>query len=153
MTVAILGAGVMGETVLSGLLRAGRPPSELLMSDRRPSRAAELRERYGVDVVSNVEAAAKADTLMLVVKPQDMPDLLDEIAPVVKPGQLVVSLAAGITTASIESAAARGCPGRPRHAQHPGSRRRGDGGHLAWARTATRRTSPRPSSCCRPPAR
>ena len=110
MTVAILGAGVMGETVVSGLLRAGRTPSELLMSDRRPSRAAELRERYGVDVVSNVEAAAKADTLMLVVKPQDMPDLLDEIAPVVKPGQLVVSLAAGITTASIESRLPEGVP-------------------------------------------
>jgi pyrroline-5-carboxylate reductase len=110
MTVAILGAGVMGETVVSGLLRAGRTPSELLMSDRRPSRAAELRERYGVDVVSNVEAAAKAETLMLVVKPQDMPDLLDEIAPVVKPGQLVVSLAAGITTASIESRLPEGVP-------------------------------------------
>ena len=51
MTVAILGAGVMGETVVSGLLRAGRKPSDLLMSERRPERAAELRERYGVDVV------------------------------------------------------------------------------------------------------
>jgi pyrroline-5-carboxylate reductase len=108
MTVAILGAGVMGETVVSGLVRAGRPPSELLMSERRPARAAELRERYGVDVVSNTEAASKADTLMLVVKPQDMPDLLDEIAPVVRRGQLVISLAAGITTASIESHLADG---------------------------------------------
>jgi pyrroline-5-carboxylate reductase len=53
--------------------------------------------------VSNIEAASKADTLMLVVKPQDMPDLLDEIAPVVRRGQLVISLAAGITTALIES--------------------------------------------------
>jgi pyrroline-5-carboxylate reductase len=110
MTVAILGAGVMGETVVSGLLRAGRSPSELLMSERRPSRATELRERYGVEVVSNFDAAAKADTLMLVVKPQDMPDLLDEIASVVRPGQLVVSLAAGITTASIESRLPDGVP-------------------------------------------
>ncbi|HSS67707.1 MAG TPA: pyrroline-5-carboxylate reductase [Nocardioidaceae bacterium] len=103
MTVAVLGAGVMGETVVSGLLRAGRPPADLLMTVRRSERGAELRERYGVDVVSNVEAAAKADTLVLVVKPQDMPDLLDEIAPAVRSGQLVMSLAAGITTASIES--------------------------------------------------
>lgn len=103
MTVAILGAGVMGETLVSGLIRAGRPPAELLLSERRPDRAAELRERYGIDVVSNVAAAAKAETLVLVVKPQDMPDLLDEIAPVVRPGKLVVSLAAGITTAHIES--------------------------------------------------
>jgi pyrroline-5-carboxylate reductase len=103
MTVAILGAGVMGETVVSGLVRSGRAPADLLLSDRRSERAAELRERYGVDVVSNVEAATKADTLMLVVKPQDMVGLLDEITPVVRQGQLVISLAAGITTALIES--------------------------------------------------
>ncbi len=101
--VAILGAGVMGETLLSGLLRAGRRPGELLITERREERATELRERYGVDVVTNVEAAAKADTLVLVVKPQDMPDLLAEIAPVVRPTQTVVSLAAGITTGFIES--------------------------------------------------
>jgi pyrroline-5-carboxylate reductase len=110
MTVAILGAGVMGETVVSGLVRAGRKPSELVMSERRPARAAELRERYGVEVVSNIDAATKADTLMLVVKPQDMPELLDEIAPVIRAGQLVISLAAGITTASIEARLPDGVP-------------------------------------------
>lgn len=103
MTVAILGAGVMGESLVSGLIRAGRPPAELLLAERRPDRAAELRERYRVDVVTNAAAASKAETLVLVVKPQDMPDLLDEIAPVVRPGQLVISLAAGITTELIES--------------------------------------------------
>ncbi|MFK4082636.1 pyrroline-5-carboxylate reductase [Kribbella sp. NPDC020789] len=101
--VAILGAGVMGETLLSGLIRAGRRPEQLLITERRAERAAELRERYGVDVVSNLDAAAKAETLVLVVKPQDMPELLAEIAPVVRPEQTVVSLAAGISTTFIES--------------------------------------------------
>jgi pyrroline-5-carboxylate reductase len=103
MTVAILGAGVMGETLLSGLIRAGRRTEDLLVGEKRSDRAAELEERYGVSTVTNVEAAQKADTLALVVKPQDMGDLLAEIAPAVRPGQLVVSLAAGITTAFIES--------------------------------------------------
>jgi pyrroline-5-carboxylate reductase len=103
MTVAILGAGVMGETLLSGLLRAGRRVDELLVGEKRRDRAAELTERYGVTVVSNLEAAQKADTLVLVVKPQDMADLLAEIAPIVRVGQLVVSLAAGITTSFLES--------------------------------------------------
>lgn len=103
MTVAIVGAGVMGETLLSGLLRAGRPVEDLVVGEKRPERAAELVERYGVTVLSNVEAAAKADTIALVVKPQDMADVLAEIAPHVRSGQLVVSLAAGITTAFIES--------------------------------------------------
>ena len=103
MTVAVLGAGVMGETVVSGLLRAGRAPEDLMMSERRAERAEELRERYGVEVVSNTSAAERAETLVLVVKPQDMADLLDEIAPIIHPGQLVISLAAGITSATIET--------------------------------------------------
>jgi pyrroline-5-carboxylate reductase len=110
MTIAVLGAGVMGESLLSGLLRAGRQPADLLLTERRPDRAQELTERYGVDVVSNVDAARKADTLVLVVKPQDMNDLLDEIATTVRPGQLVVSLAAGITSGSIEARLPDGVP-------------------------------------------
>ena len=101
--IAILGAGVMGETLLSGLIRAGRRPEELLVGERRKARAVELEDRYGVDVVGNVEAAEKADTVALVVKPQDMAELLEEISRVVRPGQLVVSLAAGITTGFIEA--------------------------------------------------
>ena len=100
---AILGAGVMGETLLSGLVRAGRRVDRLLVGEKRAERARELEERYGVAVVSNREAARKADTLALVVKPQDMGDLLDEIAGELRPGQLVVSLAAGTTTAFLES--------------------------------------------------
>ncbi len=101
--VAVLGAGVMGETLLSGLVRAGRSPQTLLVGEKRPERGEELRQRYGVEVLANREATRKADTVVVVVKPQDMGDLLEEIAPELRPGQLVVSLAAGITTAFIES--------------------------------------------------
>jgi pyrroline-5-carboxylate reductase len=100
---AIIGAGVMGETLLSGLVRSGRRVDALLVGEKRQERAAELEERYGVAVVSNLDAAAKADTVALVVKPQDMGEVLAEIAPVLRPGQLLVSLAAGITTGFIES--------------------------------------------------
>ena len=103
MSTAIIGAGVMGETLLSGLVRAGRRVDQLMVGEKRAERARELEERYGVAVVSNREAAAKADTVALVVKPQDMGDVLAEIAPDLRAGQLVVSLAAGITTAFIES--------------------------------------------------
>lgn len=99
----IIGAGVMGETLLSGLLRAGRPAESLLVGEKRPDRAKELEERYAVAVVPNVDAAARAQTVALVVKPQDMGAVLDEIAPVLRPEQLVVSLAAGITTGYVEA--------------------------------------------------
>lgn len=100
--VAVLGAGVMGETLLAGLLRSGRPAASLRISERRAARAQELRERHGVEVVDNPEAVRGAGTVVLVVKPQDVPALVAEIAPHLAPGTLVVSLAAGVTTAAIE---------------------------------------------------
>ncbi|CCH76066.1 Pyrroline-5-carboxylate reductase [Nostocoides japonicum T1-X7] len=102
-TVAIFGAGVMGETLLSGLLRSGRSAAELVVTERRPDRAAELTAKYGVRVLENAEAAEAAETLVLVVKPQDMGALVAEIAPHVHPGNVVVSLAAGITSDYLES--------------------------------------------------
>jgi len=105
---AIIGAGVMGETLLSGLVRAGRRVDNLMVGEKRPDRALELEERYGVAVVSNVDAARKADTVALVVKPQDMAAVLDEIAGELRTGQLLVSLAAGITTTFIESRVPQG---------------------------------------------
>jgi pyrroline-5-carboxylate reductase len=100
--IGILGAGQMGEALISGLLRAGRSPSGVLAVVRRPDRAAALREGYGIAVVSAAEAAKSADTLIITVKPQDMTALLDEIAPHVPADRLVISVAAGIPTSKIE---------------------------------------------------
>jgi pyrroline-5-carboxylate reductase len=100
---AILGAGVMGETVLSGLLRAGWHADQIVATDRRVERQRELTARYGIKMLENTEAVAEAETVILVVKPQDMSDLLSEIAESIKPGTLVVSLAAGVDTTFIES--------------------------------------------------
>ncbi|MBP6997134.1 MAG: pyrroline-5-carboxylate reductase [Phycicoccus sp.] len=102
-TVAIFGAGVMGETLLSGLLRAGRAPQDLVITERREDRALELTEKYGVRALGNVEAAELADTLVLVVKPQDIAGLLEQISPHIAPDNLVVCIAAGITTDFVES--------------------------------------------------
>ncbi|HXA63220.1 MAG TPA: NAD(P)-binding domain-containing protein, partial [Streptosporangiaceae bacterium] len=60
--IAILGAGKMGEALLSGVLRAGRRPAELLVTARRSERAALLHERYGVQAATNAEAAMTAGT-------------------------------------------------------------------------------------------
>ena len=108
MTIAIIGAGVMGETLLAGLLRAGHPASEIIATTRKDDQGAELRSKYGIDVVDNAAAASRADSLLLVVKPQDMRAVLEEVAPHLKPTTLVVSLAAGITTKFIESLLADG---------------------------------------------
>jgi pyrroline-5-carboxylate reductase len=108
--IAILGAGKMGEALLSGVLRAGRSASDLMVTTRREERAALLSERYGVAVVTNAEAARTANTLVLAVKPQDMAALLAELRPHVPAGRLVISIAAGITTAFIEDRLPDGVP-------------------------------------------
>jgi pyrroline-5-carboxylate reductase len=100
---AILGAGVMGETLLSGLLRSGWTADQIVATDRRVERQVEMVARYGITMQENEQAVAEADTVILVVKPQDMADLLDEIRDSVKPDTLVISLAAGVDTASIEA--------------------------------------------------
>ncbi|WP_030055670.1 MULTISPECIES: pyrroline-5-carboxylate reductase [Streptomyces] len=108
--IAFLGTGKIGEALLSGLLRAGKDPADVLVTARRPERAAELAARYGVVAVSNAEAAKLADTLILAVKPQDMGTLLEELAPYISPDRLVISAAAGIPTAWFEQRLAAGTP-------------------------------------------
>lgn len=100
--IAIIGVGKMGEALTSGILRAGRPPTEVLVAVRRRERGDELHERYGVEALTAAEAAKAAETLVLAVKPQDMAVALAEIAPCIPPARLVVSMAAGITTSFIE---------------------------------------------------
>lgn len=102
-TTAILGAGAMGESVLAGLIRSGRPLDALLVGEKRQARARELTETHGVTVVDNTTAAEQADVLVVAVKPQDVAPLLGEVAGSLRAGQLVVSLAAGVTLATLES--------------------------------------------------
>ncbi|MFE9744681.1 pyrroline-5-carboxylate reductase [Saccharothrix saharensis] len=101
-TIAVLGAGKIGEALLSGLLQGGRTADELLFTEKHPDRAAALTERYGVEGLDVPGAAQRADVLVVAVKPQDIEPLLDELSPVLKPGTLVVSLCAGLPTALYE---------------------------------------------------
>ncbi|WP_434741045.1 pyrroline-5-carboxylate reductase [Micromonospora sp. SH-82] len=97
-TVAVIGAGKIGELVLSGLLRSGWPADRLLATARRPERAEELASRYGIRVVDNHTAVETAEVLAVAVKPQDAATLLEEIGPKVPTDKLVISLCAGLPT-------------------------------------------------------
>ncbi|MGH2737516.1 MAG: pyrroline-5-carboxylate reductase family protein, partial [Actinomycetota bacterium] len=85
--VAFLGAGKMGEALVSGLIRSGgRAPEDIVVTARREERARELAERHGVEAtLSNPEAASRARTLVLTVKPQDMDALMDQVGEAVTP--------------------------------------------------------------------
>jgi pyrroline-5-carboxylate reductase len=110
--VAFLGAGKMGEALVSGLIRSrGRSAEEITVTARREERTRELQDRHGVRAtLSNREAAGWARTLVLTVKPQDMDVLLEQIRDHVTPEHLVITFAAGIRCSFIESALATGTP-------------------------------------------
>jgi pyrroline-5-carboxylate reductase len=103
-TVAFLGGGRMGEALISGLIRSGgRTADEIVVTARREERARELAERHGISAtLSNTDAIESAKTLVLMVKPQDMETLLEQIAESVSSDHLVVSFAAGIRTSFVE---------------------------------------------------
>ncbi|MCT2085408.1 pyrroline-5-carboxylate reductase [Microbacterium enclense] len=101
---AFLGAGSMGGAILRGLVAAGLTGGGVTATNRSVAKAAELAELEGVTSVAlevapdgNTAAAASADVILIGVKPGMVPDLLDEIAPHLRPGAVVVSLAAGVT--------------------------------------------------------
>jgi pyrroline-5-carboxylate reductase len=102
MRIAILGAGKIGEALLSGLLRGGRLAEQLCFAEQYGERAAEVTARYGVAAVSSMAAATSADVVVIAVKPPDVSAVVAEIAPALRPETLVVSVAAGISTAFLE---------------------------------------------------
>ncbi len=107
---AILGGGKIGEALLSGLLRGGRSTADIVVAEKHAERAAYLAATYGVKTLDPAAAVAVSRTLILAVKPQDLDVLLAELRPVVGPEHVVVSVAAGVTTAHIEAALADGVP-------------------------------------------
>lgn len=109
-TVAVLGAGSMGGAIIHGLVRSDLELSGIIATNRTGAKAAALASLPGVTSVAldeqpagNVDAAAAADIVLVGVKPAGVPALLREIAGVVRPGAVVVSLAAGVTIATYES--------------------------------------------------
>src|SRR4029078_7632380 len=110
--IAVLGAGRIGESLISGLLSSGwREPAEVARTPRGAERVAELRERYGIEAtLSNHDAAAGAALVVIAVKPQEIEGLLGEIGALILPEQTVLTVAAAIPTARIESRLSDGVP-------------------------------------------
>lgn len=94
----------MAEAFIRGLLRAGLViPTQVWVSDIRPGRATQLADLLGVQPAENNLAVVKsAEVLLVSVKPQDVPALLDEVGADARADQLVISIAAGVTLAVLE---------------------------------------------------
>jgi pyrroline-5-carboxylate reductase len=101
--VGVIGVGIMGEALLSGLLDSGFPSNQLSFAEKRSERAAEITTKYGSTLKSLNNLVAASDVVLLVVKPQDLEEVLGEISGDLKQGSFVVSFAAGKRTDFISS--------------------------------------------------
>jgi len=104
-SVGFVGAGNMGEALIKGLLAANLVPAEAIhATDVRLERLKELNRQYGIQISSdNAELIRRADIVILAVKPQIMDAVLMEIAPAVTRRKLLISIAAGVSTAKIRA--------------------------------------------------
>ncbi len=103
-TVAIIGCGSMGTAILAGMLHHGYKPEQIKLTTRTVEKADGLAKKYMVTAYAteyqpnaNSLATEGADLIIIAVKPLNVSKVLDEIAVVLDPNALVVSVAAGIT--------------------------------------------------------
>lgn len=99
---AFIGAGNMATAVLAGLVGNGYPADKIIASNPSPEKLESLAEKYGVRTTrDNNEAARSADVIILAVKPYVIPSVCEEISTAID-DQLILSVAAGKTIASIK---------------------------------------------------
>lgn len=111
--IAVMGGGKIGEALLAGLLKAGRPGRDLIVAEKAHARAQELSRKHGIQAMSVRDAAETADAIVVAVKPGDVAAVLavvSEASVDTDREQVVVSLAAGLGTPWFESKLPAGFP-------------------------------------------
>jgi pyrroline-5-carboxylate reductase len=103
MKLGFIGAGSMGGAIIRGLAAAGLPRENLVYYDPDPARQAEMKA-LGVDLALNYGAVMERPVVVLAVKPQVMPAVLEELEPKARSWHLIISVAAGVTLATLEAA-------------------------------------------------
>ncbi len=104
--IAVIGVGTLGTALISGLLRSGTiKPDQIIGTVHRQEAVKSTQEKLSIKIFTdNAAAAQQADIIILTVKPQNTPDVLKTIAPVIKENKLVISAAASVPVAYIEEA-------------------------------------------------
>jgi pyrroline-5-carboxylate reductase len=108
--VAVVGAGIMGEALIAALISSGVNPELITISEKRADRSAELIAKYSIKQAPLATNVAGADALLLVVKPQDMAGVLEEIKGSINPAAVVITFAAGKTISFISDGLGTGNP-------------------------------------------
>lgn len=101
--IAIIGPGVMGNTIALSLIQTGKlSPQQIIMAGPNQDRLNQLQAELGVRISNNHEAAGAADVVILAVKPQRLDQAAQSIKSALCPGKLVISILAGVPLAALE---------------------------------------------------
>ncbi|MFY9175714.1 MAG: pyrroline-5-carboxylate reductase [Peptococcia bacterium] len=101
--IGFIGGGAMAEAIIKGLLAHGYETKQIIVSDKSGERLDYLQQSLGINVSKdNLSVVKKCAELVLAVKPQNLAELMEEIAPHCTKEHLVISIMAGISTATIE---------------------------------------------------
>ena len=97
--IGFIGGGNMGGAMMSGLVKTGVcSPEDIIVFDVFAPALEKLNRELGVFTTDNVEVLIeKAQTIVLAVKPQVLPSVLEQHAAKITADKLVISIAAGIT--------------------------------------------------------
>ena len=111
-TVAIIGAGNMGSSLVRGILQAGLADHDrIVVSGTHAEKLQGLHASWHVrHTLNNKEAVDGADIVILCVKPHVVAKVLEEAREVIRENQLIISIAAGITIDSIRSRVGKNIP-------------------------------------------
>lgn len=102
MRISFIGAGNMAASLIGGLIARGLPASQIHASDPGGQRRQQLQQDFRIQIhADNADACAVADVVVLAVKPQIMRQVCTDLRAAIKPGQLVISIAAGIEISCI----------------------------------------------------
>ncbi|MGF6224673.1 pyrroline-5-carboxylate reductase [Pseudomonas frederiksbergensis] len=102
--IAFIGAGNMAASLIGGLRAKGLDAAQIRASDPGEQTRARVSAEHGIEVFAdNADAIQGVDVIVLAVKPQAMKAVCEAIRPSLAPNQLVVSIAAGITCASMNN--------------------------------------------------
>jgi len=103
--IGLIGGGNMAEALISGLVQSGSArPENIICSDIREEPLEELHRKYGVAVTTdNVEVAQKSEIIIYATKPQILATVLKETADILDRSKLIISIAAGVPLAAIQS--------------------------------------------------
>ncbi len=101
--IGFIGCGNMGEAMLKGIIDSFDNAENIYVFEKNEDRQKDLKKRYGINISSSpIELVSSSEMILVAVKPNIFPLVMEEVKSAVDDAKVIISIAAGVTIASIE---------------------------------------------------